>query len=365
MSRTEGGQPRVLCVSNMWPGPRDPDYGAFVADMCEALRARGLRVEAVAIDARASGPLRTPAKYARLAARAAAAARRADVVYAHFLFPTGAIASEASRAARVPYVVTAHGQDVRNLDRRSARRGTAAALRRASAAIAVSDYLADQLRAAGIPLPPLHVVNMGVDTARFAPRDRGAARALLGLPPDGPLIAAVGGLTERKNPLTLLQAFARLRGRRPGARLALVGDGPLAGAVDAGARRLGLGEALVRPGAVPHAQVADWVAASDAVALVSRVEPLGIAALEALAAGRPVVATRVGGAREVVPDGGAGRIVDPLDPAAIADALGSLLDAPPEPEACRRAAAPHSLERQSERVAAILRAAASEGRPAA
>ena len=358
------GPLRVLCLSNMWPGPADPDYGAFVADMCDALRERGLSVAVAAIDSRASGPLRTPAKYAALAREAMREARRADVVYAHFLFPTGAIAAAASRRARIPSVVTAHGQDVRNLDRRGPRRATEGALRDASAVIAVSGYLADELRGAGIALPPLQVVNMGVDFGRFAPGDRGAARARLGLPGGGPLVAAVGGLTERKNPLTLLQAFARVRARRPDARLAFVGDGPLASAVDAGARRLGIAAAVLRPGAVPHAQVADWVTAADALALVSRVEPLGIAALEALAAGRPVVATRAGGAREVVPDPGAGRIVDPADPVAIAAALLAVLDDPPPPEACRRAAAPHSLERQSERVAAILRDAVSAGRRA-
>ncbi len=358
------GPVRVLCLSNMWPGPADPDYGAFVSDMCEALRDRGLSVAVAAIDRRASGPLRTPAKYAALAREAMRGAGRADVVYAHFLFPTGAIAAAASRRARIPFVVTAHGQDVRNLDRRGPRRATEGALKEASAVVAVSDYLAGELRGAGIALPPLHVVNMGVDLDRFSPGDRGAARARLGLPASGPLVAAVGGLTDRKNPLTLLQAFARVRARRPDARLALVGDGPLAGAVDAGARRLGLAGALVRPGAVPHAEVADWVTAADVLALVSRVEPLGIAALEALAAGRPVVATRAGGAREVVPDPEAGRVVDPADPGAIATALLAVLDDPPAPEACRRAAQPHSLERQSERVAAILRDAASAGRPA-
>jgi glycosyltransferase involved in cell wall biosynthesis len=348
----------------MWPGPADPDYGAFVADMCGALRDRGLEVAVAAIDTRASGPLRTPAKYAALTREAMREAGRADVIHAHFLFPTGAVAAAASRRAGIPYVVTAHGQDVRNLERRGPRRATEGALRGAGALIAVSDHLAAELRAAGIALPPVHVVNMGVDLRRFAPGDRGAARARLGLPVAGPLVVAVGGLTERKNPLTLLQAFARVRARRAGARLALVGDGPLAGAVDAGVRRLGLAGAVLRPGAVPHAQVADWVTASDALALVSRVEPLGIAALEALAAGRPVVATRVGGAREVVPDPEAGRIVDPADPGAIATALLAVLDDPPSPEACRGAAEPHSLERQSERVAAILRAAAGGGRPA-
>jgi glycosyltransferase involved in cell wall biosynthesis len=347
----------------MWPGPRDPDYGAFVADMCDALRARGLSVEAAVIDRRASGPLRTPVKYAALGARAARAARRADVIYAHFLFPTGAIAAAAGRAAGVPRVVTAHGQDVRNLERGAVRRATAAALRDASAVVAVSEHLAAGLRASGVALPPLHVVNMGVDLARFAPGDRAAARARLGLPAAGPLVAAVGGLTERKNPLGLLQAFARVRERRPDARLALVGDGPLAAAVDAGAQRLGLAGAVARPGSVPHDAVRDWVAACDVLALVSRVEPLGIAALEALAGGRPAVVTREGGAREVVPDPAAGRVVDPLDPGAVAAAILQLLDDPPSPEACRRAAEPHSLERQSARVAAILRDAAATGRP--
>ena len=354
---------RVLCLSNMWPGPRDPDFGAFVAEMCEALGRRGLSVETAAIEGRSSGPLRTPAKYARLSREAGRKAAGADVIYAHFLFPTGAIAAQAARRARIPYVVTAHGQDVRNLDRRAARRATEGSLRRAGGVIAVSEYLAGELRGGGLALPPLHVVNMGVDLERFAPADRGAARARLGLAGVGPLVVAVGGLTERKNPLVLLQAFARVRERHPDARLAYVGGGPLAAAVDAGTRLLGLAGAVIRPGAVPHAAVADWVAASDALALVSRVEPLGIAALEALAAGRPVVATRVGGAREVVPDPGAGRLVDPLDPVDVAAGLLAVLDDPPPPEACRRAAAPHGIDRQAERVEAILRAAVAAGRP--
>ncbi len=108
---------------------------------------------------------------------------------------------------------------------------------------------------------------------------------------------AVGGLTARKDPLTLLQAFARVRAERPDARLALVGDGPLAGAVRAGAARLGLADALTMPGALPHEAVPAWFAACDLLSVVSRVEPLGQVALEALASGRPVVATAVGGTR--------------------------------------------------------------------
>ena len=79
------------------------------------------------IDRRAGGPLRTPAKYAGADRPRRAPARRADVIYAHYLFPTGAVAMAAAAGAHgIPYVVTAHGQDVRNLDRRSLRRATAA-----------------------------------------------------------------------------------------------------------------------------------------------------------------------------------------------------------------------------------------------
>ena len=345
---------RVLCLSNMWPGPADPDYGAFVADMCAALEARGMSVEPVVIDTRARGVARTPAKYAGLGVRAARHARHADVVYAHYLFPTGAAAAAAARVARIPFVLTAHGQDVRNLSRPLVRRATAGPLRRAAAVIAVSEHLAQGLRDSGLDLPPLSVIDMGVDMERFAPADRGTARARLGLPPGAPLVLAVGGLTERKNPLGLLQAFARVRAVRPDALLALVGGGPQAGAVDAGARRLGLDGAVIRPGVVPHAEVADWMAACDVLALVSRVEPLGVVALEAMAAGRPVVATREGGTAEVVPDPAAGRIVDPLDPVAVSAALLAVLDAPPSPEACRAAAEPHALHHQAARVATVL-----------
>ncbi len=349
---------RVLCLSNMWPGADNPDYGSFVADMCAALERRGMSVEPVAIDHRRSGPAQTTIKYSSLAGRAARRARRADVIYAHYLFPTAAVAAAAGRVARIPYVVTAHGQDVRNLERRPIRRGTAAALRGASALIAVSEHLAEALAGYDLALPPVHVVNMGVNLRRFTPGNRGAARARLGLAGDGPVILAVGGLTDRKNPLSLLQAFARVHAARPDARLALVGDGPLAPAVDAGARRLGLDGVVVRTGALPHSQVADWVAACDMLALVSRVEPLGIVALEALAGGRPVIATEVGGTREIVPQPAAGRIVDPRDPDAIAGAILAVLADPPSEAACREAAEPHGIDHQAARIAAILERAA-------
>src|SRR4051812_21626883 len=101
---------RILLVSQMYPGPEDPDLGVFVQQLEVELERRGHELERAVLDRREGGKRR----YAVLGRRALAAARRLrpDVVYAHFLVPTGLLSALASRA---PLVVTAHGRDVRNV----------------------------------------------------------------------------------------------------------------------------------------------------------------------------------------------------------------------------------------------------------
>src|SRR3954466_6580780 len=98
---------RILLVSQMYPGPDAPDLGTFVAQVEQALTERGHQIERAVLDTRAGGKLR----FVRLARRTARATKP-DVVYAHFLVPSGLIAALAGRA---PLVVTAHGRDVRNI----------------------------------------------------------------------------------------------------------------------------------------------------------------------------------------------------------------------------------------------------------
>ncbi len=354
---------RVLCLTNMYPSPAEPDYGAFVRDMCDALEDRGHEVRRAVIDSRSHGLLRTPLKYAQLGGRGAASGRWADVIYAHYLFPTGVLAAASGRMARRPWVITAHGGDVANLDRAAIRTATAAGLAGASAVIAVSDYLAGRLNASGLHLPPVFVANMGVDMTRFTIRDQAEARHRCGLGGANPIIVAVGGLTDRKDPLTLLLAFARLRKTQPHAHLVFVGDGPLAASVRRGAERLGTVAAVTLTGAIPHDAVAVWMTAADVLALVSRVEPLGVVALEALASGRPVVATQEGGACEVVPED-CGALIPPGNPIAIADALASVIARRPPPGDCRAAAEIHALTRQAAIVDGILQGAVTGHLPA-
>lgn len=336
---------RILLVSQFYPGPEDPDLGAFVAQGVRELERRGHVVRRAVIDRRAG----SRARHLRLGRDAIGAAVRfhPDVVWSHFLFPAGAWAAAASLAARAPLVMTAHGQDVRNIGTvPGVRAATAAAIRRADTVIAVSDYLrralVDEIPAAR---PKTEVIDSGVDLDRFAPGDQASARRRLGWAGDGPHFLFVGRLDDRKNVLRLADAFARL-GR---GTLALVGDGPLRSAL---AGRPGV--RLVGP--LPHDRVAEWLQAADVLCLPSTVEPFGQALLEALACERSVVATRVGGPPEfVTPE--AGVLVDPGSVASISAGLRRAAELPSPNPAARQAAAEHGLPRQAGRVEAILRRA--------
>ncbi len=336
---------RILLVSQMYPTQAAPEYGVFVADLARALERRGHEL-AYAVP---RGP--SPVKHLRLAADARRLARtfRPDVVYAHFLFPAGGAAAYAARAAGAGLVVTAHGRDVRNIGSVPGLGSATSRAVRSARVIAVSDYLRQELVAR---LPELEgrvdVIDCGVDLERFRGRDPAEVRAGVGWVGEPPFYVFVGSLDERKNPVRLAEAFARL-GR---GSLALVGVGPL--------RKQLEGRPGVRlVGRVPHAEAATWIAAGDVVCQPSLVEPFGQALLEALASERSVVATRVGGPPEfVTPE--AGVLVDPTSMEAIAEGLEAAAALPSPNPAAREAALPHDVRTQAERVERILEEAAAQ-----
>ena len=322
----------------MYPGPGDPDLGPFVAQVERALAERGHELERAVLDSRSGGKRR----HLRLAAETARAARRfrPDVVYAHFLVPTGLSAALLTRA---PLVVTAHGRDVRNIGAYPGiRAATRLVARRASSLIAVSDYLRRELE---LKIPEArgktHVVSSGVDLDVFGPRPvPGTGRGR-----NGPVFVCVGSLIERKNVVRLVDAFSQF-GR---GRLVFVGDGPLR-------QKLEGRPGVEVVGRVPHDEVPQYVADADVLAQPSLVEPFGQALLEAMAMGRSVVATKIGGPPEFVPPE-AGVLVDPLDTQALAEALARASELPTPNPAARAAAAEHDLKLQAEKIEAILQTA--------
>jgi glycosyltransferase involved in cell wall biosynthesis len=332
----------------MWPGPDDPDFGAFLVPLTRQLEALGHEVEVASIDRR--GGSRT--KYARLTRESIARARRGrpDVVFAHMLFPAGASGALAAVAGRAPLVVMAHGQDVANLGQvRSVSPPTRWVVRRAERVICNSRWLGDRL-VERIPMagPKLEIANCGIDLDAFAPQAAAAARAELDWDGDEPAFVCVGSLIERKNVVRLAEAFQSL-GR---GRLAFVGDGPLRPAVE--------GREGVRvTGRIPQSEVPRWIAAGDVLCQPSLIEPFGQATLEGMAMERSVVATKVGGPPEFVPPE-AGALVEPTDTDAIAEALESAAALPSPNPGARDAAAEHDVRRQAARMAAVLERAIDE-----
>jgi teichuronic acid biosynthesis glycosyltransferase TuaC len=247
--------------------------------------------------------------------------RAADVVLATWAYPDGCATALAARALAKPCVVKVHGSDVNVVLRRPAARAIAARiLPVADAVVAVSHPLADELVRLGVPRERVHVVANGVDASLFFPRERSSSKKALGVADDARVLLFVGRLEPEKGLLDLLDAFDAVLAKVPDVQLVLVGDGVSIGHARARASRCKPG-ALRVMGALPHGEVAAWIGACDALTLPSWAEGTPNVVLEALASGRPVVATTVGGIPDLIADERCGLLVPPRDPHALADAI--------------------------------------------
>lgn len=209
----------------------------------------------------------------------------------------------------------------------------------ASLAVAVSEDVAVRLRTAGVPASRLLVGQNGVDTTLFhRDGDGGGAavrrRLCLG---DDPVIGFVGSFKVWHGVDFLIDALARLRSVRPGLRLVALGDGPLRAAAEARAAAAGMGAAAVFAGVVPHAEVPAYLAAMDLTVAPYMPQrgfyfsPLKV--IESLAAGRAVVAPRIGQIKTLIADGVTGLLYPPGDLDACVAAILRLLE---EPGLCGR-----------------------------
>jgi glycosyltransferase involved in cell wall biosynthesis len=258
---------------------------------------------------------------------------RPDILHTHTAKAgaTGRIAALTAGSARPRAIVhTYHGHVLRgyfSAPRTAAFRAVERLLaRRTSALVAVSEQVRDELVEMGIaPLERFVVIPYGFDfTGRVDPDGslRQQTRAQLGLADDTFLVGWVGRLTDIKKPLDLVRTTAVLRERGVDAALVLVGDGPDRPRIDALARELGLAERVRFAGY--QTELAGWYAAFDALLLTSANEGTPVAAIEALAARRPVVATDVGGVPAVVEEGETGFLAPAGDTQALAAALARL-----------------------------------------
>jgi glycosyltransferase involved in cell wall biosynthesis len=332
---------RLLVVSNMYPSPETPHFGVFVKRQVEALRALGAEVD-LAISTRGGGsPAAVLRKYGEILFTARRAARRArpDAIVAHFAFPTGAVGLLTARKS--PVVVVAHGRDVDPGEHKppGVRALTRVVLRRVALTVAVGAEAEREARALGAR--NTMVASMGYDEDSFFPRSRTEARARLGLSPTGRYAVFVGNLIERKGIGVLVEA-ARAAGDE--VTWLVVGGGPERARWERDAPTSVRFAGPQLPGDVPW-----WLAAADVAVVPSLREPFGVAAVEALACGIPVVASDTGGLAAL--PGEAGVLVPPGDATALAKEVSALFT-----DDVRRAdlaskapatAAPHTARRQA------------------
>ncbi len=386
---------RVLFVSNLFPSATEPGRGRFNLDQLRALREAGLDATVVAprpwfpaLRSRSTtwAPL-PPARekiegfevfqpravyvprwkgalngrlYGRSVSSACRAATRdfgPDFLWVSFAFPDAVGAAAVARRLRLRLVVSAVGSDVNvSFQMRWRRRAMLATFRRAACVFTKSARMRGVLVESGVDPARVFVVYNGVDHNTFRPRPRESACRELGLDPRARRLLFVGNLVEIKGLPDLLEAIPILaRTHAAPLELVLVGDGPFEPAARARAGALGIGSQVRFAGRHPHERVALWLAASDALVLPSLNEGLPAVVLEALACGRPVVATAVGGVAEVHPGESAGALVPPHGSAALAAALGAVTSRSWDEQALTALVARFSWEENARATLQILR----------
>jgi glycosyltransferase involved in cell wall biosynthesis len=265
----------------------------------------------------------------RMAARALLShvrAFRPDLIFSIFVYPEGYAALRIARALGVPVVVMGIGSDIHSIGDRISAMYTKSVLENADFLVTVSDDLRKKALLMGASPEKSSAVVNGCDLSVFHPGDRVEARRKLQLDETAPTVVYIGRMDLRKGLRELVEASVRLHATRPDAQVYMVGAGADREQVSSAVDAAGASSYIhVLPPCSPE-DVAVWMTAADLVTLPSYMEGCPNVVLEALACGRPVVATNVGGIPEILSDR-CGRLVPPRDAAALAAALESVLSA--------------------------------------
>ncbi len=248
-----------------------------------------------------------------------------DLIFSCFLYPDGYAALRIGKALAVPVVVLSIGSDINRIGDPITDLHTRTVLREADSVVTVSGDLRLKAVAMGASTEKTHAVVNGCDLSIFHVRDRLEARQKLGIDPASQAVVYIGRMDVKKGLRELVKAAASLHPQRPKLHVYLVGEGPdrplIQRAIQA-SNAAGYIHAL--PGCA-FDEVAEWMAAANLVTLPSYMEGCPNVVLEALAGGRPVVATNVGGIPEIMNEA-CGRLVPPRDAGALAQALASVMD---------------------------------------
>lgn len=246
-----------------------------------------------------------------------------DLILGYFAYPAGEAAIRLGRRLGIPVIIGVLGSDVR-IARGWTKRAVRRVLQSATFVTGVSEELCQQAVSLGAHPDRIRAIHNGCDPTVFRPADRAEARVELGIGPETALVLFVGNLVPLKGLRELFEAMALLVRRRPTIELACIGEGPLDNELRSLAERDFPGSIRMLGVHPPH-KVARWLAASNLLCLPSHSEGCPNVVIEALSAGRPVVASDVGGIPELL-DPASGVMITPRDPVSLIRGIEIALD---------------------------------------
>nr|WP_298926835.1 glycosyltransferase [uncultured Erythrobacter sp.] len=385
----------ILSISTLYPNAGNPRFGTFVARSLEGLAARGdwrvtcvnpiglppvifgkyralADLPALAVEERVTvhrprftlipkvGARRNASAIAKAVlpvVKAIHAETPIDVIDAQFFFPDGPAAAIIAEAMDLPLSIKARGSDITYWGGHDfALDQIQDAASKATGLLAVSEALKREMASLGLPDEKITVHYTGLDRNRFRPLDHMQLRSQIGaelgfdLPDNVPMLACVGALVQRKGQDRAIAALPHI----PGARLVLVGKGEDEADFHEIANNLGVADRVHFTGSIDHDMLPLILSAADVMVLPTENEGLANAWVEALACGTPVVTTDVGGAGELITSEVAGRLLTSRTPEEVANAVNSLLNAPPDPQAVAALAERFSWESHAEKLADYL-----------
>jgi glycosyltransferase involved in cell wall biosynthesis len=249
-----------------------------------------------------------------------------DVIYSYVLYPDGYAALQIGKALGVPVLAESIGSDVNRISNPIVRMHTRTVLREADFLTSVSEDMRKKMVSMGAAPEKTRAIVNGCDLSVFHVRDRKEARGKLGVDSAAEVVVYVGRMDIKKGLRELVQAAASLHPSRPQLQVYMVGDGPDKGVIEQEIQAADASSYVHIMKGCSFDEVAVWMAASNLFTLPSYMEGCPNVVVEALACGRPVVASRVGGIPEVM-DEESGRFVAPRQASDLARGLNSALDA--------------------------------------
>ena len=248
-----------------------------------------------------------------------------DIIHSFFLYPEGYAALQIGRALSIPVVAKGIGSDINRFTGRISAIHTRSLLKQVDFLFTVSEDLRKKAIGMGASPEKSQTILNGCDLSVFHVRNRLEARNKLHIESTSEAVVYIGRMDVKKGLRELVEAAAALHPQRPNLHVYMVGEGPDKPLIESAIQSNNASSFVHAPGACTFNEVADWMSAADLVTLPSYMEGCPNVVLEALACGRPVVATDVGGIPEIMNDD-CGQLVPPRDSPALARALAAVLD---------------------------------------